>query len=499
MIPAHVELWSRLETFAFDEPGAAFTFSQRLAREHGWSAAHTGRVIDEYRRFLFLAVTAGHPVSPSDAIDQVWHLHLTYTRSYWETLCGEVLRQPFHHQPTRGGDNERAKFHDWYARTLASYRTAFETSAPADLWPPAGRPAPANVRRINVRRYWLIPRPRGPRAQVIATIVAVAALFFIAGCTGSGAFPGAGLLDLRGPQFLLFYVIAFPVALAIATLVRWWARQPASLTDNVQPEQLDPYVVAALAGGPKRVALTALARLIHANAVTVKRTGTGARISRNTPLSPKAHPIEKQLHRNLSHTCSFSEVVRQLRPASVPLDAELVSQGWLVAPAQRPLAHWLPLAIAASPIVLGLLKISVGLDRGKPVSFLVMLCLASIAIVVGIFARPLRVTRRGQAWLDRSLKDRASLRYNKSPEDPAILPLAVGLFGVGVLANTSLAHISERLTPLQDASPSFIGDSGFGFGSDSSSSSSDSGGSSCGGDSGGSSGCGGCGGGGGGD
>ena len=25
------------------------------------------------------------------------HLHLTYTRSYWTTFCGEVLRAPLHH------------------------------------------------------------------------------------------------------------------------------------------------------------------------------------------------------------------------------------------------------------------------------------------------------------------------------------------------------------------------------------------------------------------
>ncbi len=44
-------------------------------------------MFDEYRRFAFLAATAGHPVTPSDAVDQAWHLHLTYSRDYWDRFC----------------------------------------------------------------------------------------------------------------------------------------------------------------------------------------------------------------------------------------------------------------------------------------------------------------------------------------------------------------------------------------------------------------------------
>jgi hypothetical protein len=36
-----------------------------------------------------------HIVTPSEQVDQVWHLHLTYTRSYWDEFCPNVLGQPF--------------------------------------------------------------------------------------------------------------------------------------------------------------------------------------------------------------------------------------------------------------------------------------------------------------------------------------------------------------------------------------------------------------------
>jgi len=87
-------LWQRLQLYQIGPSDAALPFVQRLARENGWSAAHAARVIEEYRRFCFLAVTAGHPVTPSDAVDQVWHLHLTYSRDYWERFCPDVLGQP---------------------------------------------------------------------------------------------------------------------------------------------------------------------------------------------------------------------------------------------------------------------------------------------------------------------------------------------------------------------------------------------------------------------
>ncbi|HSI07119.1 MAG TPA: TIGR04222 domain-containing membrane protein [Rariglobus sp.] len=485
MNSVHAELWAKLEAFDPDEPDATFSFSQRLARENGWSRDHALRVIAEYRRFVFLAVTAGHPVSPSDAIDQAWHLHLTYTRSYWDTLCGEILRQPFHHQPTRGGDRERAKFGDWYARTLASYRAAFNESPPADLWPPAGRPSPETAplfRRVDIRRFWLIPRPRAHQKKITAALAAIAGLLVIAGCNGGGPFPGAALFDLRGPDFLKFYLTAFPLAVLIAAVLRWWWRVPSDDGREVSPDDVDPYVVAHLAGKTKRVALTALTQLANDKAVRLDNSSGGIEISRMGELSSKAHPIERHLYQSLPKTGSnsFSLVTGRLRPACEPLEEELIGQGWVVPASGQALARWLPLLIASIPVVLGVIKIGVGLSRGKPVEFLVVLCIAStVAVFIG-FARAPWSSRRGDAWLGRSRRLKATLRRQAPTNDSRLLSLSIGLFGLGVLTHTSLAHIGQQLLPLQNNG-----------GGDSGSSSGDGGG---GGDGG--SGCGGCGGGG---
>jgi hypothetical protein len=77
-------MWAKLESLQFDSNNAVLDFSARLSKENGWTRAFTARVIQEYKRFLLLAMHAGHPVTPSEAVDQAWHLHLVYTRSLRE-------------------------------------------------------------------------------------------------------------------------------------------------------------------------------------------------------------------------------------------------------------------------------------------------------------------------------------------------------------------------------------------------------------------------------
>ena len=83
--------WRRLSEYDFDDPEYRLSFTARLARENNWSREFAARTIDEYRRFCWLAIYAEHPVTPSDAVDQVWHLHLTYSHDYWDRFCPEVL------------------------------------------------------------------------------------------------------------------------------------------------------------------------------------------------------------------------------------------------------------------------------------------------------------------------------------------------------------------------------------------------------------------------
>lgn len=169
-------LWVALSFHTIGPEDAALSFAARLARENGWSESQAERVIGEYKRFCFLAVTAGHEVTPSDAVDQAWHLHLTYSRDYWERFCPEILGRPLHHGPTAGGAEERARYFEQYAETLKSYERVFGESAPVDLWPGAARRLidDPKARRVHPRDGVLISHRLATVLMWAAILVALA-------------------------------------------------------------------------------------------------------------------------------------------------------------------------------------------------------------------------------------------------------------------------------------------------------------------------------------
>jgi hypothetical protein len=173
-------------------------------------------VLGEYRRFLFLAMEAGHPVSPSRAVDLAWHQHLLDTRSYWQEFCPRVLGQPLHHTPSRGSKEERQRMWERYRRTLASYRTFFGEAPPADLWPAAVPPAAVPLAAA--------PRPprRVPNQWGILLASLVLALV-LGGCkAGYQNFP----FSLNGPDFLLLYlVVAGGALVAVLAMHKLWGEQ----------------------------------------------------------------------------------------------------------------------------------------------------------------------------------------------------------------------------------------------------------------------------------
>ncbi|WOE74497.1 glycine-rich domain-containing protein [Alterisphingorhabdus coralli] len=199
-------LWKKLEAMKVSPPSTNFTFEQRLARDNGWNSAFTARVMKEYRRFLYLAAKSGTDITPSVAVDEVWHLHLSYTRHYWDVLCGDILQQELHHGPTAGGQVERKRYHDQYAATLSRYSETFGEEPPADIWPDAQTRFSGLLRRVDVTRNWVVPkwplRPAviaGAAALVSAcTMLTAAASGESDGGTNPAVFIGAGTAIVGG-------------------------------------------------------------------------------------------------------------------------------------------------------------------------------------------------------------------------------------------------------------------------------------------------------------
>lgn len=161
MSPEQKELWEQMKAYSMDDPNSSMTFTDRLCRENDWDISYGVRAVLEYKRFMFLACTAGHPCTPSDEVDQVWHLHLLYTQSYWKEWCGTVLKKEIHHGPTKGGGAEREKYEDWYQKTKDSYALFFKKEPPADLWPTTEmRMRFIHFTRTNRHKTWVFPKPK---------------------------------------------------------------------------------------------------------------------------------------------------------------------------------------------------------------------------------------------------------------------------------------------------------------------------------------------------
>jgi hypothetical protein len=223
MTPSQRDFWDRIEEFEIGDASWSLSFTKRLARENAWPEAFAARVVSEYKRFVFLMMEAGHPVTPSDEVDQAWHLHMVYTRSYWNDMCGELLGRALHHGPTKGGAAEGAKFEDWYARTLASYERLFGEKPPCDIWPDArtrfGR-AP-QFARVNTSENWVISKPRVRRN----TLAGATLLLLAGGLAGCGVMvaqtsisPGGGLA--------VGAIVAAAALLAVGGIIiaRRWSR-----------------------------------------------------------------------------------------------------------------------------------------------------------------------------------------------------------------------------------------------------------------------------------
>jgi uncharacterized protein (TIGR04222 family) len=494
---ANQVLFDRLQAFEIDEPGAELTFGRRLARENGWRPEYAERVIVEYKKFLYLAMVAGHVVSPSEQVDQAWHMHLVYTRSYWNELCGKVLGRALHHTPTQGGAVEQAKYVDLYNQTLASYRQLIGPP-PQDIWPPAEVRFGDDLHHVsvNTRRYWIVPKPRWPRTSFNSQGTSL-------GVLGMVGLPLAAAtwnpLDWRGPEFLLAYAVWAIAAALLALFVRLRLAPRNDDFDAPKIETLDPYEIAVLAAGPDRAVEAAFASMVHAGTLQIATEPTSTRkpvrvraattsVQQGKPLPADAPPIERALH---GAAASPAKSFAPLRRAGLPIAKELserLKERELLQAGPPPFHCVLAAAIMAAPLLPGSAKIAVGISRGRPVAFLALLCAATvIASLLFLFVRS-RLSARGKAALERVRLTSASPTQLSQPTVSALSPpdlaTAIGLFGVAALAAGPLAPVHAMLPRScggGDVSTSF-GGCGGGSGC--------SGGGGCGGG-----GCGGCGGG----
>jgi uncharacterized protein (TIGR04222 family) len=448
MTPSEADpLYRRILDFSFDGPDpVAQTFADRLAHENNWSKHFTKRAIQEYRRFAYLAVIAG-PVCPSEQVDQVWHLHLTYTRSYWDRFCKEILGKPLHHDPTSGGSQEDAKHRKLYADTLDAYRRIFGDEPPADIWPSADVRFGDDLHavRVNARQHWII------RKTSVRSFAALAALFIVSvvlltGCVGPILGAEWNPLALKNAEFLTFYPITYFIFMIVAIFVRQSYRKP-DFDEQQQIPELDLYEKAYLAGGKSRVTHVALIQLVQQGNLKVDESGKFVGFGPE-PENSFEQAIYYRLKTESPDQLTPKQIYRAISSAQVD-EFDRLRNLELVCPAEQlSRAARNSFLISLIPLVIGVIRLINGLEGGHPVGYLIAMLIVTFFIsLVGFARQPNWRTRRGDVVLARLLDQQRQLEQADVNYRPRQIGVALALFGSVVLVGTQYAFLKPVIQP----------------------------------------------------
>lgn len=169
------DLWIKIRNHKIGSVEDEYSFLNRLAFENRWSKNFSLKVFEEYKRFIYLLCHCNHPVTPSVEVDQVWHLHLLYTRDYWDKFVPKLTKVP-HHEPTSGGQDEARKFIEYYNKTLISYKKIFDENPPRTIWPESSSrfETKFQIKPYNPRKFLLIRKSE----FIIFTFLMIAFLIY---------------------------------------------------------------------------------------------------------------------------------------------------------------------------------------------------------------------------------------------------------------------------------------------------------------------------------
>lgn len=154
------DVWQNIAAYEIDDAAADMPFSTHVAVDNAWTQEQADKAILEYKKFIYLSAISPIELTPSDEVDQVWRMHLIFTRDYWGPFS-RTVRKEIHHGPARGGIEENAPFISSYSDTRALYQREFGVAPPTEVWPDDGMRDSATrfFIRINPRSYLVFQYP----------------------------------------------------------------------------------------------------------------------------------------------------------------------------------------------------------------------------------------------------------------------------------------------------------------------------------------------------
>lgn len=141
------DLWSRIRDYPLPhreeiddmaEPERhCRTFIHNVRKDGDWTDESAERLVEEYRRFLYLKARSGGQLTPPKVIDKVWHMHLAMGDDFKARFCTEIGIKMIH-ETGMARDVALAS----YTRGYETYAEEFGGRPPKDIWP-----SPSNSRK----------------------------------------------------------------------------------------------------------------------------------------------------------------------------------------------------------------------------------------------------------------------------------------------------------------------------------------------------------------
>ena len=141
--------WANWSQLRVGNPVEQYAFWQTLAQRQGWTIAFAENVFEEYRKFLYLALTSPVPIAPPPPIRAAWDLHREL--STWRELAESTEIERRLSQPASPED------------TRAAYLATFSAYPPESIW--EARPRPVESRSWGLRLW-----PMGSLAALSAAL-----------------------------------------------------------------------------------------------------------------------------------------------------------------------------------------------------------------------------------------------------------------------------------------------------------------------------------------
>lgn len=253
--------------------------------------------------------------------------------------------------------------------------------------------------------------------------------------------------DLRGPEFLRLFFYVSALMLVAAAWVRWRLRVPGGELPEKETEELEPYEVAYLEGGDKGVAKAALSRLVHEQQVEFDFETD--QLKQRTVMG-KLDPVDAAMYRAVKPEPreTLEAAAGSCAAVIAPIRRRLQHLGLVMSDDKAVMALSIPMMMMSGVLILGVIKIAVGLSRDRPVTILVAACVVVLLLSLFACGRPIHRSRRGDLVLAKLRDKNAALKYQAEKGSANLtgndLVLACALF---TLHDPRLARLHRSLAP----------------------------------------------------